>query len=234
MGDRSPQLFGGDRFVGDGFNHVGAGHEHVGAVLDHEDEVGHGRRIDRAAGTGPHDHGHLGNDAGSHDVALEHVGVAAQRIHPFLDARTAGIVEPDDRGAHLHGLIHDLADLLGMGFGQGAAIDGEILTEHEHQATVEGPVAGDDAVAGHLLLLHAEVGAAVLDEHVPLFEGVRVQKQLDALAGGQFALGMLSLYTLDTAPEAGFLALFFQLLNDLVHSAFPIILSVVFRRWSSC
>jgi hypothetical protein len=53
------------------------------------------------------------------------------------------------------------------------------------------PAAGDHAVAGHLLLGHAEVGAAVLDEHVPFLEGALVQQQLQPLARGELALGVL-------------------------------------------
>ena len=49
------------------------------------------------------------------------------------------------------------------------------------------PVAGDDAVAGHDLLLHAEVAAAVGDELVDLLEGAGIEEQLDALARGQLA-----------------------------------------------
>ena len=35
--------------------------------------------------------------------------------------------------------------------------------------------------------------AAMLDEHVPLFEGVGIEQQFDALARGQLALGVLGL-----------------------------------------
>ncbi len=61
------------------------------------------------------------------DVALEHVGVAAERRHAFLDARAARIVEADHRGADLNRLVHDLADLLGMRLGQRATEHGEVL-----------------------------------------------------------------------------------------------------------
>ena len=93
---------------------LGAGDEHVGGVLDHEDEVGHRRRINRAAGAGAHDHRDLRDDARGQHVALEHLGIAGERGDPVLDPRAAGIVEPDHRGADLHRLVHDLADLLGM------------------------------------------------------------------------------------------------------------------------
>ena len=95
----------------------------------HEDEVCHRRRVDRTAGAGAHDHGDLRHDPRGEDIALKHLGVTAQRGHTLLNPRTAGIVEPDDRRTHLDGMVHHLADLLGMGLGQGAAEDGEILAE---------------------------------------------------------------------------------------------------------
>ena len=46
---------------------------------------------------------------------------------------------------------------------------------------------GDDAVAEDLLLLHAEVGAAMRDELVELDEAALVEQGGDALARGQLA-----------------------------------------------
>ena len=79
-----------------------------------------------------------------------------------------------------------------MGLGQRAAEHGEILAEDEHEPAVDGAVAGHDPVAGDLLSFHAEVVAAVLDEHVPLLKGVGVEQDFDALSGGEFALGVLA------------------------------------------
>jgi hypothetical protein len=85
--------------VGDGLHHVGAGDEHVARVLHHEDEVGHRRRIDVAARARAHDHADLRDHARGEHVALEHLGIAAERRDAFLDARAAGVVEADDRRA---------------------------------------------------------------------------------------------------------------------------------------
>ncbi len=72
-----------------------------------------------------------------------------------------------------------------------AAEHGEILAEDEDQPAVDRAVAGDHAVARDLLLVHAEIAAAVLDEHVPFLEGAGIEQQLEALARGQLALGVL-------------------------------------------
>ena len=55
---------------------------------------------------------------------------------------------------------------------------------------------------GILRLLHAEVGAAVLDEHVELLERAVIEQQVDALARGQLALGVLGGDALLAAAEA--------------------------------
>src|SRR5258708_25392177 len=48
------------------------------SVLHHEDEVGHGRRIDVAAGAGSHDHRDLRDHAGGDDIAAEHIGIRSE------------------------------------------------------------------------------------------------------------------------------------------------------------
>ena len=120
-------------------------------------------------------------------VAQEDVGVAGERLDALLDARAARVVEADDGRADLHREVHHLADLLRVGARERAAEDGEVLREHEDLAAVDDAVAGDDAVAEDLLLLHAEVGAAVGDELVELDEAAGVEQGGDALARGQLA-----------------------------------------------
>ena len=104
-----------------------------------------------------------------------------------------------------------------MRFGQRAAEHGEILTEHEDDPAVDGAVAGDHPVAGNGGVGHAEVGAAVLDEHVPFLEAAVVEKQLDAFARAELAFGMLRVDALLAAAPARGLALAFELFNDVVH-----------------
>ena len=222
VGDGAAKLLGCDFLVRDGLHHVRTGDEHVGAVLHHEHEIGDGRRVDGAAGAGTHDQRDLRDHAGGEHVALEDLGIAAQRSHAFLDACAAGIVEADDRCTDLHRLVHDLADLFGMRFGQGAAKYREVLAEHEYQPAVDGAVTDDHAVTDDLLVGHAEVGAAMLDEHVPFFEAALVEQQVDALAGAQLALGMLGVDPLLASAELGGGALVLQLLEDGLHACTPV------------
>ena len=211
------EFFGRDGLVGHRLHDVGTGDEHVARVLHHEDEVGHGRRVDVAARARAHDDGDLRNDAGGQHVALEHFAVAAERVDAFLDARAAGIEQADDRRAVLQRHVLDLGHLAGVRFRQRAADHGEVLGEHVDDAAVDGAPAGHDAVARGLVLLHAEVGAAVLDEGVELLERVLVHQQLDALAGRQLALGVLAVDADLSAAEAGIVAALFELFDDVLH-----------------
>ena len=118
VGHGAAQVLEADLFAGDALDDVRAGDEHIGGILHHEDEVRHGRRIDRTAGGGAHDGRNLRDDAAGDGVPIEDLAVAAKRIHPFLDAGPAGVVEAHQRHPGLQGQVHDLADLLGVHLAQ--------------------------------------------------------------------------------------------------------------------
>ncbi len=116
--------------------------------------------------TAPPAHGPMtrlicGNDARGLHVAPEDLGVAGQRHDALLDARAAGVVDPDHGAAELHREVHHLADLLGEDLGQAAAEDREVLREDEHLAPEDRPVAGDDRVAPRPPLAHLELDLAM-------------------------------------------------------------------------
>ena len=90
---------------------------------------------------------------------------------------------------------------------------GEVLCKDEYQATVDGTAAGYHTVAQELLLLHSEVMAAVLLEHVVLLEGTLVEQHLDALAGSVLTFIMLLLNGFLATTETSLLALLDELLN---------------------
>ena len=70
-------------------------------------------------------------------------------------------------------------------------------------------------------LVHAEIGRAVLDEHVELLERVLVHQQLDALARGQLAALVLRIDARLPAAEPRVRAPRFQLFQDVFHSRQP-------------
>ena len=213
MGVGAAELIFGDLFVGDRLDHVGAGDEHVRGLVDHQDEIGNRGRIDGAAGAGAHDGGDLRHYAAVERVAQENIGVAGERHDAFLDAGAARVVQPDHGRAHLGRQVHDLDDFGGVGLGERPAEHGEILGEDEDQAPFDAAVTGNETVAIDLVLVHAEVVAAVGDELVGLLEGAFVEQKLDALAGRHFALFMLALAALRPATFLGQLVPFLQFGN---------------------
>ena len=190
---RPAQLLELDFLAGHRLDHFRAGDEHVRGLFDHEDEVGHRRRVDGAAGAGAHDQADLRDHAGALDVADEDVAVGAERDDALLDPGAAGVVDADHRRPDLGGEVHHLAHLLRHHLAEAAAEDGEVLGEDEDGAAVDRAVAGDDGVAPGPFLLHLEVVGAVADEGVELLEGAGVEQLLDPLAGGHLALRVLLL-----------------------------------------
>ena len=178
--------------MGHRLDDVGPGDEHVAGPVHHEDEIGDGGRVDGAAGAGSHDRRNLRDHAARKRVAQENIGIAGERPDAFLNARAAGIVQPDQWRAVLQGEVHHLADFLRVGFGERSAEDGEILREDVGEPAVDAAIAADDAVAGDDLLVHAEIAAAMRDELVEFLEGAFVEQQFDAFAGGELSLFMLA------------------------------------------
>ncbi len=107
-----------------------------------------------------------------------------------------------------------------MRFRQRAAEYREILGEDIDDAAIDRAPAGDDAVARDLRLLHAEIGAAVLDEHVELLERALVEQKLDPLARRQLAARMLRVDALLAAAEPGFRPPFLEPAQNFLH-AYP-------------
>ena len=186
-----------------GLDHIRAGHEHVARVAHHHGEVGNRGRVDGAAGARAHHRRNLRNHARGEGVAQKDVGIAGKRQHTLLNARTARIVQANDRRTHLHRKVHDLHDFGGVGFRQRSAEDGEVLRKRVDRPAVDAAVARDDAIARDELIGHPEVEASVCDEFVDLFEGAGVEQQVDALARGQLACRALAPQALFPAAQLG-------------------------------
>ncbi|VTR68662.1 conserved hypothetical protein [Desulfosarcina cetonica] len=187
VGHGAAQALEIDLLTGDRLDDFRAGDEHVTGILDHEDKIGHGRGVDRAAGRGAHDCRNLGNHARGHGIAVENLAVAGKGVHALLDAGTARIVDADKRHAGLEGHVHDLADFLGLHLAEAACPGGKVLGVGKHRAAVDQAVAGDHTVRGNVHRRHAEIDATVLNEHVDFSKCPRVKQFVETFAGGQLA-----------------------------------------------
>lgn len=183
----------GDLLAGHRLDDVRAGDEHLRGLADHEDEVGEGGAVGRAAGARAEHHRDLRDDAGGPGVALEDAAVAGEGGDALLDAGAGAVVQGDQRGTGRDGHVHDLVDLGGVGLAEGAAEDPEVVRVDEDRAALDRAPAGDDTVGVVLLRLQAEADGAVAPQLLDLAEGTRVEQQLDALARRQLALRVLGL-----------------------------------------
>ncbi len=91
-----------------------------------------------------------------------------------------------------------------MRLGQRAAEHREVLREHVDEAPVDAAVAGHDAVPQHLLVGEVEVCGPVGDEPVQLHERSGVEQEIQALARGELALGVLLLDAVRPSPGLRF------------------------------
>ncbi len=204
MRERAAEFFEAHVFAGDGLDHIRARHEHVARLVDHDDEVRERRRVHGATGRRPHDDRDLGDDTGCGRVAAKDLAVFAEGDDAFLDARTAGVEDTDHRNAGLECVVHDLDDLLARDLAERAAEDGEVLAEDGHVAAVDRADTCDHRVAVRPLVLHAEGMRAMAHEFIELDERALVEQQVDALAGGHLAFGVLLLDRGQTAGGHGF------------------------------
>ena len=188
---RPSKLLGRDVLVGHLLHDLGPGEKHVGRVAHHDHDIGDGRRVHGAAGARAEDERDLRHLTRRQDIFEKDVGVAGEGVHALLDAGAAGIVEPDDGRPGVDRHLHDLADLFGIGRGQGTAEDREILGEDEDQPAADGPVTGDHAVGVGLLSIHPEFGAAVGDEGVVFLEAAVVEDVFETLPRRVLPLGVL-------------------------------------------
>ena len=74
-----------------------------------------------------------------------------------------------------------------MHFAKAARPGSKILGKGEYRPAVHQAVSGNDTVGGNLDILHAEINAAVLDEHVDLPKGSLVKQLSQPFTGGQLA-----------------------------------------------
>jgi len=187
VGHGAAQVVVGHHFADDRLDDVGARDVHVARPLDHEDPVRQGRRVDGAAGRGPHDGRDLGDVARADRVAVEDPAVAFQGGHAFLDAGAAGVVQRDEGLLGVLGHVHDLPDLLRVHLAEASAGAGEVLGGGEDGAAVHAAEPADDGVGIDVLLAEAEQCGAFFYEELHFLERPRVVELQEALAGGHLA-----------------------------------------------
>ena len=207
------EVFLRDVLARHGFHNLRTSEEHVTDALQHDHEVGECGTVNGTAGAGAANAGNLGYDAAGLDVALEDFAKAGQSVDALLNAGTAGVVDAYAGRTHLHALVHDFAYLLRHGFRKRTTVDGEVLRKDVDQAAVDGTAAAHYAIAQILLLLHAEIVAAMEFEHVHFLKRTLIEEEFDAFTCRGFTLGVLLFDGLLAAAQAGLLAKLNKLLD---------------------
>ncbi len=145
--------------------------------------------------------------------------VAAQRVNAFLDARSARIVDEDERRAGLQRRLHHLHAFVGVNLARRSACHRKVLARQVHQASVNPRASGHHAVGRKLFPFHPKQRCAVLRKRPNLLERVRVHQLFHPLARRQLALLVLFFNALFAAAVFHRRALFAQRLRCALPSS---------------
>ena len=139
---------------------------------------------------------------------IENVAVLSQSLDTLLDPGAAGVHQSDDGHLGLQSHLLHLGDLPGVGVGERASGDGEVLSVGVDKAAAYLAAAGNDAIPGAGLF---QTPSPVLED-VVFHKGVGVEENIQPLIGGQLALFVLAV-GLGAGQQV--MAMLFQLLNGI-------------------
>jgi len=123
---------------------------------------------------------------------VEDAAIASEADDAFLDAGASTVVETDDRRANLQCEVHQLVDLLREHLAQRATEDGEVLTEDENLAAVDGAPAGNHTIGVRPLFEPGTVRPMACQQ-IELLKTAFIEQDVDSFASQQLALGVLAL-----------------------------------------
>ncbi len=169
-----------------------AGQKDGGLLPDHDGLVRHGGYIGAACGAEPHHHRQLG------DVLGRHASLVVKDATKMIAVGKHLVLHRQKGAAGIHQIEAGEAQPFGDGLGPqvlfhrervvGATLHGGIVHHQHAEPPRDEPDAGDDAGGGHRLVIDLPGGQRREFEK----GGARVQQLIDALAGQQFAAGLMT------------------------------------------
>ncbi|GMA41696.1 hypothetical protein GCM10025883_37410 [Mobilicoccus caccae] len=151
---------------------------------------------------------------------VEDLAVAGERVDTLLDARPRGLLERDQRHAVAGGRLHRVDDLAGVHLAERSGGHRGVLGERGHQAPVDVPGSGDDAVGGEGLV--GQLLTPVLDVESELLERAALEEAVEAITGGQQTLGPPGCPRLLTAAQLRLMATSTQLFAIVLRHSGPL------------
>ena len=131
------------------------------------------------------------NDPRGFNITFEDFGVPRKTIDPLLNTGSPAIQDTDHGRSVLKRHIHNLADLLSASEGKRPTVDREVLREDVDHTPMNRTVSGHNTISEEVVLIHVKVLTPVGDEHIKLFETIRIQQQFDTFPSGKLALFVL-------------------------------------------
>ena len=156
------------------------------------------------AGAGAHDEGNLGDHTRRQGIAVENLGIEAQRDHTLLDAGAGAFVNTNERHASFNGQVHDLDDFFAVNLTERPTENGPVLRKDAHFTTINGAVAGNHTVGNGTLGVQAEILGSVASQGVDFYKGTIIEQIFDAFPGGFLSCVMDSVYGCLSHGSMGF------------------------------
>ncbi len=118
MSHSAAQILKADFFARNRFDDLRTCDKHEAGIFDHENIIGHCRRIHGSA-CGSSQYGRdLRDNAGCQRIPIENLSETGKRVNAFLNACAAGIIHADKRNAGFQCQVHDFANLFCVHFAQ--------------------------------------------------------------------------------------------------------------------
>ena len=172
----------------DHLGHARRAEVHRGVAVDHEHDVAERRDVGAAGRRRPEQAADLRHLAGQpHLVVEDPPGAAApgEQLDLVGEAGAGGVDEPEDRHLLVDRRLRGPHHLLDRAGAPRAGLHHRVVGDDDDRHPVDRAPPGDDAVGGQR---PAVVGGLVVGEQPVLDERLRVEQQVDALAGRQLVL----------------------------------------------
>ena len=143
--------------MGNSFYYIGTSNKHMTGIFCHEHKIGNCRRIYSAASTGTENSRYLRDNSRRQGIFKKNISISTQTDNAFLDSRSPGIIQADNRNTYFQGHIHYLANFLCKCFRKGSSKHRKVLGKYHHLSTIYSTVSGYNTIGENTIFFQAKV-----------------------------------------------------------------------------
>ncbi len=177
------EVFEGNLFARLRLHEGGTSDSHEAGRFTLDKEIVHDGMVSLSTETGAEKQGNLGHDSRCENLGTECPSIGLKRVKPFLQTRSAGIVDANKGPSFLLCEVAGPYKLLSMIFSKGSCHRGEIFRCDHHVPTVNFSIARDDPFSRDESFGHSKLMLTVFDERPCFNKGSRIHKHIDSFTG---------------------------------------------------